>query len=80
MTVCHKNSLYLLPNQSYMAKETTRELYRAIRQDYNKLSELREFGAKKHTLAWVLGKLAKKYYKSPRTIENIVFKQGSVTQ
>lgn len=63
-----------------MAKETTKQLYRDIRQEYQQLSELREFGVKKHTFAWVIQKLAKRYYKSPRTIENIVFKQGGVTQ
>ena len=56
-----------------MAKETTLEVYKEIRKEWDKLNRKTEFGVKKYTDAWVFNKLAKMFYKSPKTIENIVF-------
>jgi hypothetical protein len=54
-------------------KGNTLLLYRDIHSDFEKFSNIKEFGVAKFSTAWIFGKLGKKYYKSPRTIENIVF-------
>jgi hypothetical protein len=56
-----------------MAKESTIELYNDIRREYQKLTNITEFGVQKFTEAWIYNKLSKMFYKSPKTIENIVF-------
>lgn len=54
-------------------KDNTQRLYDAVKKDYFKLADVKEFGVKKFTDSWIFGKLANKFYKSPKTIENIVF-------
>ena len=54
-------------------KDVTARLYDDIKKEYFKLSEIKEFGVKKYTDSWIFGKLGLKYYKSPKTIENVVF-------
>ena len=54
-------------------KETTNRLYANIRKEFTKLSNIREFGAKKYSDQYIFAKLANQFYKSPKTIENIVF-------
>ena len=56
-----------------MARELTDRLYHDIKHDFDKFSNVKEFGVQKYSMAWVLAKIADKYYKSPKTIENIVF-------
>jgi len=51
----------------------TIRLHNDIRADFDRLSSVTEFGVQKHTTAWILNYLAKKYYRSSKTIENIVF-------
>lgn len=55
-----------------MRTQTIR-LHADIRADFEKLSNVYEFGVQKHSTAWILSFLANKYYKSAKTIENIVF-------
>jgi hypothetical protein len=54
-------------------RDTTDRLYQDIKKDFDKLSNVREFGVQKFTNDWILAKLAHQYYKQPKTIENIVF-------
>jgi hypothetical protein len=54
-------------------KETTRQQYYAIRNEYTKLTEQKEFGVQKHSTNWIICKLAKMFFKSPTTIENIIY-------
>lgn len=54
-------------------KQTTQKLYEDVREDFNKLADVKEFGVQKYTTAFIFEKLALKYYRSPKTIENIVF-------
>jgi hypothetical protein len=54
-------------------KDNTERLYTDIRRDFDKLSAIREFGVQKFTTDYMLAKIAHQYYKSPKTIENIVF-------
>lgn len=60
------------------SKDTTKALYTAIRNDFKSLSEKKEFGVNKYSTQWVFNKLATKYYKSPVTIEKIVFHRTPV--
>lgn len=55
------------------AKSETQRLYSDIRRDFDKLSSIKEFGVLKYRNEWIFAKLGIKYYKSPRTIENIIF-------
>lgn len=54
-------------------RETTINLHRAIQEEFGKLSNVEEYGVQKYTTAFILRKVAAKYFKSPKTIENIVF-------
>lgn len=54
-------------------KQTTLRLHQDIKKDFDKLSNVREFNVQKFSNEYVLHTLAMKYYKSVRTIENIVF-------
>lgn len=48
-------------------------LYEDIRQDYEAMSSEKEFGVQKYRTSYILAYLGHKYYRSPKTIENIVF-------
>jgi|GEM_PF-503349 DNA repair protein RadC len=54
-------------------RQITDKLYSDIKKDFDKLSSIKELGVKKFTTEFILAKLADQYYKSPKTIENIVF-------
>ena len=58
----------------YMAtRQRTIEQHEAIRREYCKLSQVKEFGVAKYSNAWIMNKVAQIFYKSPHTIERIVF-------
>lgn len=44
-----------------------------IRAMYERLNSIRELGVKKHTSEWIYNKIARHYWLSPGTIENIIF-------
>lgn len=54
-------------------KETTKQQYYVIRGEYTKLTKIKEFGVQKHSNNWIISKLAKTFFKSPTTIENIIY-------
>lgn len=54
-------------------KDTTKEQYYVIRNQYTKLMDVNEFGVQKHSNNWIICKLAKMFFKSPATIENIIY-------
>lgn len=56
-----------------LMRETTKELYKDIRQAYQDLSNIKEHGVQKHSDAWIRKTLAKKFYKNVSTIEAIIF-------
>ncbi len=60
-------------------KQTTLRLHQDIKKDFDKLSNVREFNVQKYSNEYVLHTLAMKYYKSVRTIENIVFNRTNVS-
>lgn len=56
-----------------MAKPQTIRLHQDIKADFDKMSAAQDFGVQKYSNEHILHYLAQKYYKSPKTIENIVF-------
>lgn len=54
-------------------RNITDKLYADIKKDFDKLSSIKELGVKKFSTEYILAKLGNQYYKSPKTIENIVF-------
>lgn len=54
-------------------REQTLRLHNAIKEDFDKLSNIKEYGVEKYTTQYKLNKIAEKYFKSAKTIENIVF-------
>lgn len=58
----------------------TIKLHQDIKSEFDKLSNVREFGVQKHSVEWILNKVAEKFYKSPKTIENIVFNRVANTR
>lgn len=50
-------------------RKTTQDLHKAIRTDFKNLSE-----SGKYRSAHIIEQLAEKYYKSAKTIENIVYR------
>lgn len=53
--------------------ERTQEFYRKIREEYKRLSAISEKGKTKYTQGYVISKIAQKYLRSERTIENIIY-------
>jgi hypothetical protein len=60
-------------------RQITDKLYSDIKKDFDKLSSTKELGVKKFSTEFILAKLAAQYYKSPKTIENIVFNRVANT-
>lgn len=54
-------------------REQTLRLHQAIRDEFDRLSNVKEYGVSKYTNQYILNKIADKYFKSAKTIENIVF-------
>jgi hypothetical protein len=61
-------------------RQSTINLHNSIKQDFNKLINVKEFGVSKYTVQYILNTLAEKYYKSPKTIENIVFERTALAK
>ena len=45
----------------------------AIRQEFNRMKNIKEGTAKLYSQDYVIHEVAKKFYKSPKTIENIIY-------
>ncbi|SHG33191.1 hypothetical protein [Flavobacterium johnsoniae] len=54
-------------------KQNTVRLHQDIKREFEKMSNIREFGVKKYSTEYVLKVVAKKYYRAVKTVENIVF-------
>jgi acetate kinase len=54
-------------------KPETQRLYQDINKAYSKLTQVRAYGVQKFSNEYIFHKLAHDFYKSPKTIENIVF-------
>jgi len=47
--------------------------YKAIQQAYERMSNIQELGVQKYTHTYIIRKLSERFYKSPKTIENIIY-------
>jgi len=56
-----------------MAREATLKLHAEIRKDFHKMSNIIEKNTQKFSTQYIINSIADKYFKSPITIENIVF-------
>lgn len=55
-------------------KKTTKALYQAIRRDYAAMiREDDKYGVRKYSDAYIFEVLGEKYFRSAKTIENIVY-------
>lgn len=54
-------------------KETTILFYDSVKKEYLKLASVKDGNARVYTHEFCLNKVAKKFFRSPKTIENIVF-------
>lgn len=54
-------------------KERTQDFYQSIKMDYLALMSETKGGVPVYSQEYMFSVLAKKYFRSPRTIENIVF-------
>lgn len=71
MLFCNQRQVYNFMSDN--KRENTQLLYDAVRADHKKLIEKKEYGVQKYSNEWILEHIAKKYFKSSKTIENIVF-------
>lgn len=68
------NKAYYFCSMSMPIKPVTIELHNDIRKDYEKMSAPHpEFGVQEKTDAFIFRSLAKKYYKSWKTVEKIIY-------
>ena len=59
-------------------KLNTIRLHIAIKNEYQKLTDIKEFGVSKYSNEYILRKVADKFFRSPKTIENIVFNRTNI--
>lgn len=60
-------------NKSSVQRDTTKQLYSAIKQEHQRLMSIKENGVQKYHDEWIIRELANKYFKSPATIEKIIY-------
>jgi len=56
-----------------MQRKTTAELHEAIRAEHERLTNVKELGVQKYSNTWIRNKIAEKFFKSPVTIDNILW-------
>ena len=54
-------------------KPRTQKMYEDVRLEYKKLSEIKLHGVSKYSHDYIVVLIANKFYRSPKTIENIIF-------
>ena len=54
-------------------KETTLRFYEDVKKEYLKLYNIKKNGVRVYSVEYILSEVARKFYRSERTIENIVF-------
>lgn len=56
-----------------LRRKDTHRLYIDIRQEYKRMNDIKKNGVKLYSQEYILATLSRKFYRSPKTIENIVF-------
>ena len=54
-------------------KDRTQQMYEDIRAKYRELCDVKSHGVQKYSHDYIVITLANKFYRSPKTIENIIF-------
>lgn len=54
-------------------KQRTELFYTAVKDEYHKLINIKKNGVRLYSSEYILAELSKKFFRSPRTIENILF-------
>ncbi|MBU2923039.1 hypothetical protein KO504_16945 [Winogradskyella psychrotolerans] len=54
-------------------KPRTNEFYEAIRSEHERLINVKEYGVQKFSDHWIKQKLASKFFREVRTIEDVIF-------
>ncbi len=60
-------------NTGSIKRDATAKLHEDIKKEYHKLKGVKKFGVPMYTSEYITHALADKFYKSPRTIINIVY-------
>lgn len=61
-----------------MARLQTIRLHADIKKEFDRLSAIKEHGVTKYSTPYIISAIALKFYKSPKTIENIVFNRTNI--
>jgi hypothetical protein len=56
-----------------LRRQSTDLLYLAIRKEYTRMRGIKRSGVSLYSQEWIIKEVAKKFFKSPKTIENIIF-------
>lgn len=56
-----------------LRRHDTHRLYNDIREEYKRLNDVKKDGVKLYTQEYIMASLSRQFYRSPKTIENIVF-------
>uniref|UniRef100_UPI0039A4342E hypothetical protein n=1 Tax=Ornithobacterium rhinotracheale TaxID=28251 RepID=UPI0039A4342E len=62
-----------MPTLQVKKRNQTIRLYACVREEYSRMSNITAYGKQKYTHDYIVSTLAQKFFKSERTIENIVF-------
>ncbi|KGB65837.1 hypothetical protein Q787_10960 [Ornithobacterium rhinotracheale H06-030791] len=62
-----------MPTLQTSKRHQTLRLYACVREEYARLSNITAYGKQKYTHEYIISELAQKFFRSERTIENIIF-------
>lgn len=53
--------------------ELQQQKIKEVKNYFNALNSITEFGVKKHTIAWCTAKTAQRFFLRPKTVENYIY-------
>ncbi|MBX7204165.1 MAG: hypothetical protein K1X81_01960 [Bacteroidia bacterium] len=56
-----------------VVKESTIQFYESVKKEYHRLLNIKADGIPVYTQDYILSRVGKKFFRSARTVENIVF-------
>lgn len=59
--------------QEHKRRPHTSRLYTSIREEYSRMTKITKHGKQKYTHECIVAELSQKFFRSERTIENIIF-------
>lgn len=54
-------------------KELHDKKIKEVKEHFSKLDSIKEYGVKKHTVAWCVAKTAEQFFLRPKTVENYIY-------